>query len=283
MLESVNNFVAFPGNAMSEIYWKLTLAYDGTDFHGWQVQPGSPTIQCALSDAIAWVTGERILPQGSGRTDAGVHALGQVASFALSAPIPAANFQHALNRVLPVSIRVVAAEHAPDGFHARHGATGKAYQYRVFQGPVCSPLLARYVTPCHWPLDLAAMQQAAETVLGEHDFTSFAATDPDRATRQRDYDAHNVALNLRRIDQSEWSCVPHTGAAESVSPLLTYTVSGNGFLHHMVRNLVGTFLEVGRGRIAPAAIADILNGRDRALAGPTAPPQGLFLMRVSYE
>lgn len=288
---------------MNKNHWKLVLAYDGTDFHGWQAQPGVPTVQGTLSDAIASVTGERVLPQGSGRTDAGVHALGQVASFALTAPIPAANLQHALNRILPASIRVLAAERVTADFHARHCASGKFYQYRIFQGPICSPLLARYVTPFHWQLDLAAMQQAAEMVLGEHDFTSFAATDPDRATRQGECNADHVALNVRRIEQSHWSRIPLSSCipgpaidawnplylpgalqadAESPSHLLTYTVCGNGFLHHMVRNLVGTFLDVGRGRIAPSSIIDILNGQDRSLAGPTAPPQGLFLLRVIY-
>ncbi len=298
---------------MGKTLWKLTLAYDGTEFHGWQVQQDhltTPTIQGALANAIAAVTGERVLPQGSGRTDAGVHALGQVASFPLEAPIPPRNLLHSLNRVLPIAIRVVAAEPAAPDFHARHSAIGKIYRYRIFQGAVCSPFLARYVTCSYCPLDVAAMQTAAQTILGEHDFTSFAATDPDRATRlqeQRsslsrpdlsDLDVSGlIQSNVRRIAQSYWSCaalpspaealkepdlIPQPITGESTAQILTYTVRGNGFLHHMVRNLVGTFLDVGRGRTAPAAMADILNGRDRSLAGPTAPANGLCLVEVLY-
>jgi tRNA pseudouridine(38-40) synthase len=163
--------------------WKLTLAYDGTEFHGWQIQPGRPTIQGTLEDAIASVTGEQVLPQGSGRTDAGVHAWGQVASFPLRAAIPAENLQSALNRILPGAIRVLSAEKVTAEFHARHSAIGKIYQYRIFHGRICSPFLARYVACCRWPLNMEAMQQAAEAILGEHDFTSFAASDPDRSAR----------------------------------------------------------------------------------------------------
>jgi len=272
--------------------WKLTLAYDGTDFHGWQIQPGNPTIQGALADALAAVTGERTLPQGSGRTDAGVHAEGQVASFELAAPIPAANLQRALNRILPASIRVLAAEHAMADFHARHRAVAKTYQYRIFAGTLCPPFLGRYVTPCDRPLDISAMQQAAEQVLGEHDFTSFAASDPDRTARLAAKNlsatpALEKAGNVRRIDLSHWSQaqIPAAGPFSCFAPdsrVWTYTVRGNGFLHHMVRNLVGTFLEVGQGRISPRDIASILEGRSRTLAGPTAPARGLCLVSVRY-
>jgi tRNA pseudouridine38-40 synthase len=281
----------------SGVVWKLILSYDGTDFHGWQIQPGRPTIQGALADAIASVTGEQVLPQGSGRTDAGVHALGQVASFSLRAAIPAANLQRALNRILPASIRILAAEPAAEGFHARHSAVGKMYQYRMFRGGICSPFLSRYVSVCKWRLDLEAMQSAADKILGEHDFTSFAASDPDRTARLVDEDAGHddgnvgtdagaakVSGNARRIESSQWS-------RESVIPLpmagdggeiLTYTVCGNGFLHHMVRNLVGTFIEVGRGRMSPDEVPRILEARDRATAGPTAAASGLCLVKVLY-
>ncbi|MGC1783028.1 MAG: tRNA pseudouridine synthase A [Acidobacteriaceae bacterium] len=296
--------------------WKLTLAYDGTAFHGWQVQPGGKTIQGTLSDAIAIVAAERVLPQGAGRTDAGVHAAGQVASFALAAPIPADNFLRALNRVLPSAIRVLSAEKTAPDFHARHSSVSKVYRYRVFHGPVCSPFLAPYVACSRWPLDMEAMQRAAKEILGEHDFTSFAASDPDRAARLADENDAGTSQsaasdlgaprspsvsNIRRIDESQWSCEPLCGASaldvraelnlrahdseqdrESCAQIFTYTIRGNGFLHHMVRNLVGTFLEVGRGRIAAADIPRILNGRDRTLAGPTAPANGLCLMKVLY-
>ena len=267
--------------------WKLTLAYDGTDFHGWQIQPGLPTVQGLLADAIASITGERVLPQGSGRTDAGVHALGQTASFPLRAPIPAQNLLRALNRVLPAAIRVLAAEPVPHGFHARHSAVEKTYQYRIFSahsGAICPPFLARFVHLCPWPLNVAAMHAAAQLVLGEHDFTSFAAADPDLATRAADPDAetslraHGHTGNIRTLFASGWSL----RAEDADHPLLCYTVRGNGFLHHMVRNLVGTFLEVGRGRTAPQDVARILAARNRSQAGPTAPASGLFLVHVGY-
>lgn len=286
---------------MEKTNWKLRLAYDGTEFHGWQVQldrSATPTVQGILADAIAAVTGEQVLPQGAGRTDAGVHASAQAASFALVAPIPAENFRRALNRVLPAAIRVLSAEPAAPDFHARHNATGKVYQYRIFFGPLCPPSLARYVACSRWPLDLSAMQQAAQAIVGEHDFTSFAATDPDRAARAANCNASQQTnllpiSNARRIEQSDWSSAPVALALADLLPgldaasrtgaeIFTYTVRGNGFLHHMVRNLVGTFIEVGRGRIAPGAMAQILKGRDRALAGPTAPAQGLCLVEVLY-
>ncbi|HZC44123.1 MAG TPA: tRNA pseudouridine synthase A [Acidobacteriaceae bacterium] len=300
----------------SETVWKLVLSYDGTDFHGWQVQPGKPTIQGALADAIASVTGEQVLPQGSGRTDAGVHAWGQVASFSLHAAIPAENFQRALNRILPTAIRILSAEHAAEGFHARHSAVGKVYQYRIYRGLMCSPFMTRYVSICRWPLDLEAMQSAADMFVGEHDFTSFAASDPDRAARLEDEDACNAqdhssgaetltarhCSNIRRIETSQWfreSLFPLPGAIGTIllgpqadssgesaasddQEIFTYTVAGSGFLHNMVRNLVGTLLEVGRGRMAASDMTRILESRNRALAGPTAAARGLCLMKVLY-
>ena len=164
--------------------WKLTLAYDGTDFFGWQVQPDRVTIQGTLAEAIERVTGEHVLPQGSGRTDAGVHARGQVASFCLDAPIPAENLVRALNRKLPEAIRVLAAEPAPPEFHARHAARAKTYEYCIDRAEICPPWRARFGWALHWPLEMERMQTAAEAVVGTHDFTSFAAMDPDRATRE---------------------------------------------------------------------------------------------------
>src|SRR5208337_2415352 len=164
--------------------WKLTLAYDGTDFHGWQVQPGETTIQGELQSALGRITGESPLPQGSGRTDAGVHALAQVASFVLQAHIPAENLQRALNRTLPSSIRVLESKTVPGTFHARHSAMAKTYEYRVFREAICPPFLARYVLACHWPMNVEALQMSALLFKGEHDFLSFAATDPDLTTRE---------------------------------------------------------------------------------------------------
>jgi tRNA pseudouridine38-40 synthase len=255
--------------------WKLTLSYDGTDFHGWQVQPGHRTIQGELAHALERITGETVLPQGSGRTDAGVHALAQVASVALLAPIPPANLVRALNRTLPASIRVLAAEIASPDFHARHSVRAKTYQYRIFRGEICPPTLARYVYAAPWPLDEDAMTTAAARIVGEHDFTSFAAVDPDRAHR---IEADPTIHNVRVIHSSAWE----RQEPERQGDLLVYTISGTGFLHHMVRNLVGTFLEVGRGQRAADSIADILRAHDRAAAGATAPARGLFLHSVSY-
>ncbi|MBS1821102.1 MAG: tRNA pseudouridine(38-40) synthase TruA [Acidobacteria bacterium] len=254
-------------------HWKLTVAYDGTSFNGWQVQPGLPTIQGTLADAIHCITGESVLPHGSGRTDTGVHALGQVVSFTLNSPIPAPNLQRALNNLLPGSIRVLTLDEAPPSFHARHSARRKTYEYRIAPQVICLPTLAPFVWNCSWPLDLAAMQQAAAHVIGQHDFTSFAATDPDLQSRNGDGDAGRSFV--RSIFASSWE--------RDGDGLLIYRVTGSGFLHHMVRNLVGTFVDVGRGRTPAGAVPAILAARSRSAAGPTAPPQGLFLLGVVYD
>jgi tRNA pseudouridine38-40 synthase len=261
--------------------WKLTLAYDGTDYRGWQVQPGEPTIQGELQNAIGRVTGESPLPQGSGRTDAGVHALAQVASFTLDAPIPADNLLRALNRTLPRSIRVLDARRVADTFHARHSAVAKTYEYRVLltkdgRSDSCSPFVARYVYACPWLLDFSALQDAAQRFLGEHDFLSFAATDPDLTAR--DQPSGEPQSTVRKIFSSAW--------AEQFTEdgrLLVYRVRGNGFLHHMVRNLTGTMLEVGRDYLRPTDIPAILAARSRSAAGPAAPARGLFLHSVEYD
>ena len=263
--------------AFSRNTWKLTLSYDGGDFHGWQVQPGLHTVQGLLSEAIRKVTGEEVLPQGSGRTDAGVHALGQVATFDLEAGVPQQNLLRALNRALPASVRVTQAEVVPQGFHARHSACGKTYEYRIFvrrdagtrHERICSPLLARYVWDCRWPLDIVPMQQAATTVIGEMDFSSFAANDPDVSVRQ----GATPPTTVRSISSSEW---------RREGDLLIYRVNGNGFLHHMVRNLVGTFVEMGCGRMSASQMPEILAARNRSTSGPTAPARGLFLVEVQY-
>lgn len=260
------------------------MAYDGTDFSGWQIQPGEPTIQGEIQAALKRVTGEDPLPQGSGRTDAGVHALGQVASFALQAPIPADNLRRALNRTLPDAIRILDAETVADWFHARHGATAKTYEYRVFRETICPPSLARYVYPCAWPMNLDDMQAAAKLLEGEHDFLSFAATDPDVAARkeleQRDLEDDSdspVKTSIRTVFSSDWELKQDAAGA-----MLVYRVRGSGFLHHMVRNFVGTLLDVGRGRLSVSAIPEIIAARARAAAGPTAPARGLFLHSVEY-
>lgn len=268
--------------------WKLTLAYDGTDFQGWQVQPGLPTVQGELQAALSRVTGESPLPQGSGRTDAGVHALAQVASFALRAPIPPENLQRALNRTLPPSIRVSETRTVRSTFHARHSAIAKTYEYRILRSIDCPPFLARYVYACPWPLSLDALQAAALLFEGEHDFLSFAATDPDQSHRNLaeeeepgDHDlppgAQAKKGTIRTVSASHWE-----QRSTDAGVLLVYRVRGNGFLHHMVRNLVGTMIDVGRGHLATEEIPRILAARSRSEAGPTAPARGLFLHSVEY-
>lgn len=266
--------------------WKLVVAYDGTDYSGWQIQPGEPTIQEEIQAALRRVTGESRLPQGSGRTDAGVHALGQVASFVLQAPIPADNLRRALNRTLPDAIRIVATEKAPEDFHARHSATAKTYEYRVYRERICPPTLARYVYPCDWPLNVEHMQAAAKLLEGEHDFLSFAATDPDLSVRNNqavlaEEEARDsefpAKTSVRKVFSSGWE-----ETVDPVGALLVYRVRGSGFLHHMVRNFVGTLVDVGRGRLAVDAIPEILAAKARAAAGPTAPARGLFLHSVEY-
>jgi tRNA pseudouridine38-40 synthase len=261
--------------------WKLTLAYDGSPFAGWQVQPGRATIQGALQAALRRVTGELVLPQGSGRTDAGVHALAQVASCVLHTPIPAANLTRALNHALPPSIRVLATEKAAPGFHARHSAVSKTYEYRLWRAELCPPWMAPYVTPYDFPLSLPALEDAAGRVLGTHDFRSFQSHEPDLSARLApragvapDAAPEELSSSVRTLTCSYWT------APEP--DLLVYRVAGTGFLHHMVRNLVGTFLAIGRGQIAPDAVPAMLAARSRSAAGPTAPASGLWLQSVDY-
>jgi tRNA pseudouridine38-40 synthase len=245
---------------------KLVLAYDGTDFRGWQVQPGAPSIQGTLATAIGRITGEKVLPQGSGRTDAGVHALAQVATFGAESPIPAGNLLKALNDILPASIRVLEAAEVAADFHARKSATAKTYMYRIYRREICPPFLARYVWHYPFPLDERAMAAAAAVVVGEHDFTSFAAVDPERGREEE-------SSNVRRISSSAW---------EREGDEFVYRVRGNGFLHHMVRNLVGTFILVGKGTVQVEHLGKILKARVRSAAGATAPASGLCLLGVEY-
>lgn len=247
---------------------KLILAYDGADFFGWQVQPDSPTVQGTLASAIGRITGEKVLPQGSGRTDRGVHALAQVVTFVTESSVPTANFLKALNDILPASVRVLEVNEVSPDFHARHSARAKTYRYRIYRQSICPPFLARYVWHYPYALDEQEMARAAGLVVGEHDFTSFAAVDPERGREDE------PASNVREIFSSSW---------ERVGEELVYMVRGRGFLHHMVRNLVGTFILVGRGTLQLDDITRILEARSRSAAGATAPAAGLYLVNVEYR
>ncbi len=263
---------------------RLILAYDGSEFAGWQIQPALATVQGTLASAIGRLSGENVLPQGSGRTDAGVHALAQVATFPTDSPIPLENWLRALNELLPPAIRVLDVKEVAPGFHARKSARAKTYRYRIFRGPICPPFLARYVWHYPYPLDEAVMAQAAGFVIGERDFTSFAAVDPERrepadADKNLNHREHRASQretesnNVRTIFSSSW-----TREADE----FIYTVRGSGFLHHMVRNLVGTFILVGKGTLKPEDISRILEVRNRSAAGATAPASGLYLVNVEY-
>jgi tRNA pseudouridine38-40 synthase len=247
---------------------KLILAYDGTEFSGWQVQPECSTVQGSLASAIGRITGEKVLPQGSGRTDAGVHALAQVATFATESVIPAANLAIALNDVLPAAVRVLEAREVPNEFHARKSARAKTYRYRMYRNAICPPFLARYVWHYPYPLDEGPMFAAAPLIEGEHDFTSFAAVDPDRGLER------DEGSNVRKVFSSMW---------RRDGDELIYEIRGSGFLHHMVRNLVGTFLLAGKGTLKPHEVTTILEAKNRAAAGATAPASGLYLVKVEYD
>ena len=270
-------------------HWKLTLSYNGGAFHGWQVQPGLVTVQGRLAEALRTITGEIVLPQGSGRTDAGVHALAQVASFPLQTRIPTSNLLRALNRILPPEIRVTSAELAPPGFHARHSSRRKTYEYRIFERhptppgssaaqereQICSPFLAPFVWDCRWRLDLDRLRSAAALLPGTRDFSAMAASVREPAISADGTPARVVSRPnpVKTIFSSQWF---RTGN------LLVYRVVGSGFLHHMVRNLVGTMVDIGRGSLEVEDLSRILASRDRGEAGPTAPASGLYLVAVDY-
>ena len=264
---------------------KLTIAYDGTDFHGWQIQPGQPTVQGILIETLEKITQETPTLNGAGRTDAGVHAWGQVASFMTNSDLPPETFLRALNALLPPTIRVREAEEVAADFHSRWMAHAKTYRYRIYRGRVVSPFVWRYVLHDPSQLDFPAMAEAARHFEGQHDFTSFAAS-----TGSEEED--EARTMVRTIDRSELlQGSPHS--AETFMPAFAepgaacseewvYVIRGKSFLRYMVRKIVGTLLEVGHGRLLPSEIPHILNMRDRARSGPTAPPHGLCLDSIEY-
>jgi tRNA pseudouridine38-40 synthase len=254
---------------------KLTLAYDGTDFSGWQIQPGQPTIQGALTDVLEKLTQHRPTIYGAGRTDAGVHAAGQVANFKTEAPMSAPDFQRALNALLPPSIRVLASQEIAENFHARWHAVAKTYRYRIFCGEVVPPFLWRYVYHDPHPLDFDAMAKAARRFEGEHDFTTFAAT-----TGSEEQDRERSPIRI--IYSSEMvRCVRRDSMAPGDE--WEYVVRGKSFLRYMVRKMVGTLVDVGRGRLAPDDIPTLFALRDGSKSGATMPPQGLCMVEVEHQ
>ena len=241
---------------------KLSLNYLGTRYQGWQIQPGRPTIQGELEKALAALTGEAIRVVGAGRTDAGVHARGQVASLTTASMIPPRGLLLGTNDRLPADIRLMEVEEAPEGFHARHDALWKDYAYRISTAPVVSPFLAPTVTQVRSRLDRARMEEAAAHFLGEHDLAAFCGAEGRlKQTRRR--------ITVSRL-------------ADEGEQVVAYWIRASGFLQHLVRTIAGTLIEVGRGRIAPEQVPGILAARDRTRAGPTAPPEGLTLERVAY-
>jgi tRNA pseudouridine38-40 synthase len=251
---------------------KITLAYDGTAYVGWQRQAAGTSIQGLLEAAIARIEGDAVTVTGAGRTDAGVHALGQVASVMVpsaSSSIACDAYVRALNASLPEDVRVKAVEEAGEDFHARFSARAKTYRYRLTRGGVASPFESRYAWHVTHPLDAASMRAALEACRGEHDFAAFQST----GTPVRD--------TVRTMLVASITEGPAT--LDSGGPLLVIELTGTGFLRHMVRAIAGTLVEIGRGRWPAAEMTAILASRDRSRAGPTAPPQGLFLVSVDYH
>jgi tRNA pseudouridine38-40 synthase len=243
---------------------KIQIAYDGTDYHGWQVQPGLPTIQGTIEQAIGEIEGRAVHVAGSGRTDAGVHALAQVAAFSIENPIPVENLQRAVNRLLPADIRVTRVSETSLEFNPRYDAKAKTYEYRIYRDEICPPFERRYVLHHPYPLDVKAMIGAAPMLKGDHDFTAFAATD------ERD---ELGASKVRTIFCSKMMLE---------GDRLIYRVTGSGFLKHMVRNIVGVLLEVGKGNIDRAGLLARLEPGCAIPPGPTAGARGLFLISVEY-
>jgi tRNA pseudouridine38-40 synthase len=247
---------------------RVTLSYDGTDYHGWQVQPGLATIQAAMETVVSEIEGAPVNVAASGRTDAGVHALAQVAAFSIANPIPLPNLRKAMNRQLPRDIRVLSIEQAPLDFHPRFNAVAKTYEYRILRAETCSPFERRWVHHHPYPLDEGRMAECARLLNGEHDFTAFAASD-DRYDEGRSMVRTIFSSGLERCGDRH-------------SEKLIYRVRGSGFLKHMVRNIVGVLLEAGKGNLGGEEILARLQPDSGIASGPTAPASGLFLMSVDY-
>ena len=258
---------------------KIVLAYDGTDLVGWQRQPAGVSVQARLENALSAIEGRPVPVVGAGRTDAGVHALGQVASCRLDHPLPVAQLAAALNAMLPLDIRVLGVVEADDAFHARYGARLKTYRYLLLNSAVVSPFERRYVWHVRQPLDVGAMSAGARHLAGEHDFAAMRAAGGSAKTTVR----RLTAATVREAGSGEVVggslALPNAGGPGRV---IVFEFTGTGFLRHMIRNAVGTLVEIGLGKRAPAWMAEVLASGDRAQAGPTAPARGLFLVGVDY-
>lgn len=244
---------------------RITVAYDGTEFHGWQIQPGLTTIQSELQKVVSEIEGRRVEVAGSGRTDAGVHALAQVAAFSIENPIPTDNLRRAMNRLLPRSIRVTGVEETDPEFHPRFAAKAKTYQYRIWRTEIVPPMLRLYVCHHPYPLDEARMAEYAPLFEGEHDFSAFAAAD------EKD------ALGGTKVRIVYASSIWRDGDE------LIYQVRGSGFLKHMVRMMVGTLIEVGKGNLDRAALLERLQPGFAGKSGPAMRACGLRLVSVEYQ
>ena len=248
--------------------YKLLIQYDGTDFHGWQVQENDRTIQGELERVIGMLDDSKVAVIGSGRTDAGVHAEGQVANVVVNKPFTPQKLQFAINGNLWRDIRIMKVEKAADDFHARFSAKRKTYVYRILNAPVMSPFWRRFAHHEHKPLDITAMTKAARMLLGEHDWTAFASAQSDGESR--------VRTILDTTIESHWD-------ARAGANILEFRITANGFLRYMVRSIAGTLIEVGRGDKDSDTIQTAIVTGDRSLAGKTAPANGLTLLRVDYD
>ena len=248
--------------------FKLIVQYDGTDFHGWQMQSELRTVQGELTRALSLIEGRDVVVHGSGRTDSGVHAEGQVASVKLERVIAPEKLRSAINGNVEKDVRVMSAEIVPEDFHARYSAREKTYRYRIVNGPVISPFWLRYAHHEARSLDLDRMKEIANLFLGEHDWTAFSSAQSDAETKVREVTRCEVSS---RVDE------------RAQFPVLEITMSASGFLRYMVRSLAGTLLAAGRGEMDRALVLRALNEGDRGLVGATAPPQGLTLVSVRYE
>jgi tRNA pseudouridine38-40 synthase len=276
--------------------FRITVAYDGTDFVGWQRQAAGVSIQGLLEDALAELDEAAVAVLAAGRTDAGVHALGQVAAFTLTRAIAADAVVRALNVRLPLSVRVLEAEEVPDDFHPQFAATSKTYRYRIWNSDVVSPFERLYAWHVFGALDVAAMNEAARMLEGIHDFAAFQGTGSDVKTTERTVFSSLVlppSPGLRRTAkaqraegdrqaQDERKENPLVVSVSNHEPVIRYEVCGTGFLRHMVRAIAGTLVEIGRGRRSPEWIREVVASRKRSDAGATAPAAGLFLVRVDY-